>query len=200
MKSTMLTEPTQIADYLMSLFHSDGHLNYGENISQQSHAEQSAHFAQLNNGSDTLVVAALLHDIGHFLHSGTEFIANNGIDTKHEIIGAQFLERFFSKEITQPIRLHVAAKRYLARDNHYFNSLSDASKQSLELQGGAYNLRESKAFERSPAFNDAIELRRADDFAKIPNLSVPPLENYYPLLVCQIDLTLRHAKATCHTD
>jgi predicted HD phosphohydrolase len=140
---------------------------------------QSAHLAVGAGADEELVVAALLHDIGHMLSGLPEDIANDGIDDTHEEAGAAWLERHFGFAVTVPVRLHVAAKRYLcAVDRGYLDSLSPASQLSLKLQGGPFAADDARAFEQQPHFKAAVMLRRWDDGAKVPGLDVPALETY----------------------
>ena len=58
-----------------------------------------------------------------------------GKDGYHEEHGARYLARWFGAEVTEPVRLHVAAKRYLtAHDPDYYGKLSEASRLTLQLQ------------------------------------------------------------------
>jgi phosphonate degradation associated HDIG domain protein len=169
-----------IVDTIYALFAAKGDsAYYGEAISQQEHALQAAYCAEKEGATDSLVVAALLHDIGHLLHSGPEDIADRGIDARHEAIGQLWLSRHFGPEVTEPVQLHVAAKRYLcAVDPAYRSRLSPASVQSLALQGGPFTVAEARAFEANPYYREAVRLRRWDDEAKVPGLSVPDLPHY----------------------
>ena len=173
-----------IVDEVCDLFATKGHAAYvGEPVSQLEHALQSAYHAERENAADTLVVAALLHDIGHLVHKLPEDAANHGIDTRHEQMGHAWLNRYCGAEVTEPIRLHVPAKRYLcATDANYQAQLSPASMQSLALQGGPFSPDEIAEFERNPHFQAAVDLRRWDDLAKVPGLDVPPLDYYRPRL------------------
>ena len=133
--------------------------------------------------SDTLVVAALLHDIGHLLHGLPEHIADKGIDGRHEAVGEAWLVPQAGPAVTEPLRLHVAAKRYLcAVDSDYMALLSPASIKSLRLQGGPYTDDEVEAFEKNPHYQDAVRLRRWDDQAKVAGLDVPDLAHYRSVL------------------
>ena len=156
---------------------------FGERVTQLAHALQCAYLAVRADASDSLVAAALLHDIGHLLPGSDDGLAARGIDGCHEALGARWLERHFSPAVTEPIRLHVPAKRYLcATDPEYLVGLSEASRISLLLQGGAFSRHEVKQFESFPYFDDAVRLRRWDDEAKCVGLGVPPLSAYLPLL------------------
>jgi len=169
-----------VVDEILELFATKGHAAYvGEPVSQLEHALQAAYHAEQAGGDDALVSAALLHDIGHLVHKLPEDAADHGIDTRHEHLGGAWLARYFGPEVTEPIRLHVPAKRYLcATDPQYVSTLSPASVQSLGLQGGPFTSEEVRRFEAHPHFRAAVELRRYDDLAKVPNLDVPPLEHY----------------------
>jgi [1-hydroxy-2-(trimethylamino)ethyl]phosphonate dioxygenase len=152
---------------------------FGEPVSQKEHALQAAHQAEQEGAPDSLIVAALLHDIGHLLHGLPEEIADRGTDGRHEEVGEAWLSRYFGPEVAAPCRLHVAAKRYLcAVDPEYAGQLSPASVQSLALQGGPFTSAEARDFEQRPYYREAIRLRRWDDLAKIPGLDVPGLEHY----------------------
>lgn len=169
-----------VVDQIIELFATKGHDAYvGEPVSQLEHALQSAYHAESLGASDALVVAALLHDIGHLVHKLREDAADHGVDTRHEHLGQAWLARYFGPEVTEPIALHVPAKRYLcATDAEYQSQLSPASVQSLALQGGPLGDDEVRAFEQHPFYREAVTLRRCDDLAKVPNLAVPPLDHY----------------------
>ncbi len=126
---------------------------FGEPVSQLEHALQTAYHAERENAPQWLVVAALLHDIGHLLHEMPEHVADLGLDSRHEDLGHAWLAQYFGPEITAPVRMHVAAKRYLcATDAGYLSLLSPASVQSLELQGGPFSEVEAHAFEATAVF------------------------------------------------
>src|SRR5262249_4940556 len=154
---------------LMALFERGGRQAYfGEPVSQEEHALQTAYLAVQEEAADALVVAALLHDVGHLLHGLPEDVAEHGIDGHHEAVGEAWLSRHFGPEVTEPVRLHVAAKRYLcAVDPEYGQQLSQASLQSLALQGGPMSAAEIREFEQHAYFREAVRLRRWDDRAKI---------------------------------
>ncbi len=175
---------SDVIDTIFEVFASNGAAAYvGEPVTLREHMLQSAHAAELDDAPDDLVAAAVLHDIGHLLHGGPEDAAERGQDTEHEELGYTFLEEHFPPEVVEPVRLHVAAKRYLcAVDPGYLDVLSSASKLSLELQGGPMSPAEVAAFESLPQFASACRLRRYDDIAKDPDAVVPPLEHYRPVL------------------
>jgi gamma-butyrobetaine dioxygenase len=168
-----------IVDRILELFEARGAAAYlGEPVSQREHALQSAYLALEEGAPDPLVTAALLHDIGHLL-GPEEDPAEYGIDAVHEDRGCAWLAPHFGPDVTEPVRLHVMAKRYLcAVDAAYRGLLSPASIRSLELQGGALSQAEAEAFQRNPHLSGAIRLRRWDDRAKIPHLDVPGLGQY----------------------
>jgi len=156
---------------------------FGEPVTVLEHSLQSAWFVRRKGGADTLVAAALLHDVGHLLHGEGEDAADRGIDTRHEDLGAKALAAHLPAEVLDPILLHVAAKRYLCHANpRYLAALSPASVESLALQGGPMTAAEADAFLKLPHAAEAVELRHADDAAKVPQLIVPELESYRALL------------------
>jgi len=168
------------ADKIFSIFESRGDAAYyGEPVSQTEHALQTAFQAEKSGAPDTLVVAALLHDVGHLLHDLPENIAEQGIDGRHEQAGHVWLSQHFGPEITEPVKLHVPAKRYLcAADPDYLSQLSPASLRSLKLQGGPFSPEEAADFARLSHSREAVQLRHWDDQAKVLGLEVPPLEHY----------------------
>jgi [1-hydroxy-2-(trimethylamino)ethyl]phosphonate dioxygenase len=160
-----------------------GEAYFGEPVTVLEHSLQSAWFVRQKRSSDTLIASALLHDLGHLLHDAGEDAAARGLDTRHEDLGAGALLGHLPPAVLDPIRLHVAAKRYLCfAEAHYFASLSPASVESLALQGGAMSADEADAFLALVHARDAIALRHADDAAKVPGLAVPPLPSYRSLI------------------
>ncbi|HLY20566.1 MAG TPA: HD domain-containing protein [Bryobacteraceae bacterium] len=160
-----------------------GNAYFGEPVSQLEHALEAAHYAEQDQAPPWLVVAALLHDIGHLLHDLPEHIADLGIDARHEDVGHHWLAQYFGPQVTAPVRMHVDAKRYLcASDPEYLRLLSPASAQSLQLQGGAFSAAEAHEFEQRPFAREAVRLRRWDDLAKVPGMPVPGLEHYRAMI------------------
>ena len=148
-------------------------------ITQRQHALQAAWLAEKTGCPDSLVVASLLHDIGHLVHDLGDNPAETGVDDQHEDRGYQVLSAWFGPEITEPVRLHVAAKRYLcATEADYFAKLSKDSVLSLSLQGGPMSLAEVTAFDALPQSAAAIQLRRFDEQAKVKNLETPPVQHF----------------------
>jgi gamma-butyrobetaine dioxygenase len=156
----------------------------GEGVSQLDHALQAAHLAARAGAPDALVLAALLHDVGHLCApEDSEEMAGLGI-ADHEQRGADWLaQQGFGPSVTEPVRAHVAAKRYLTGSRPaYADQLSAASRETLRLQGGPMDEGEARAFEQAPGFDDALRLRHFDDAAKRPGWCVPGLDAYRPLL------------------
>ena len=170
-------------DQIRDLFNQRGHLAYGEGVTELQHALQAACLAEQDNSSGNQIVAALLHDIGHLVHGLPEDGVEQGIDGHHERIGEKWLEKYFGPEVSQPVRLHVAAKRYQCTVNpDYLAQLSPSSAKSFILQGDKMNEDEVSAFEKNPFFKDALQLRTWDDHAKDPEMETPLLEHYLPLV------------------
>jgi phosphonate degradation associated HDIG domain protein len=165
---------------IVDLYARRGHSQYGgEAVTQLEHALQAAMLAEQENASPELIVAALLHDLGHLLHDLPVDAPDAGIDDHHENSARRYLLDLLPPSVTEPIRLHVAAKRYLcATDAAYFATLSHPSIVSLALQGGKMTAAEAAEFEKMPRAADAIRLRRWDDAAKIPNYPTPSLEHF----------------------
>jgi phosphonate degradation associated HDIG domain protein len=167
-----------IEDLLDLLLMSGARQYGGERVSQLEHALQAASLAEGEGADETLVVAALLHDLGHLLAKKAE-----GRDDHHELIGAKLLEALYPRAVTEPIRLHVDAKRYLcAMEAGYFDRLSPASVHSLDLQGGVFSTGQAGLFSGQQFATDAIRLRRWDDLAKDPDAATRKLVDYEPLL------------------
>ncbi len=166
--------------HVLDCFRRRGGSNYGsESVTQVEHALQAAHAAERSGASPQLVAACLLHDIGHMLHDLPEDAPDHDIDDQHEQLGAAWLTEYFLPEVVEPVRLHVAAKRYLCyADPTYFSQLSPPSVQSLALQGGPMTASQAEHFEKHPHFRAAIDLRRFDELAKVPGLETPPIEYY----------------------
>jgi [1-hydroxy-2-(trimethylamino)ethyl]phosphonate dioxygenase len=184
------TAAEEVARLIIQLFRQHGGSLYGgECVTQCEHALQCAWLAQRGGASPALIVAALLHDIGHLLHALPDDAPERGIDDRHEELAAQWLGQRFPPGVVEPVRLHVDAKRFLcATDPVYFNRLSPPSQLSLKLQGGPMSTGEVRRFLTNPHYRDAIALRRWDDEAKIAGLSIPPVEHYAPVIVACIKI------------
>jgi phosphonate degradation associated HDIG domain protein len=184
-------------DCLLVLLAQDGARRYGgEAVSQREHALQCAALAAAEGAAPSLVAAALLHDIGHLLAppfapriapegrmGDDQEPARRRTDDRHEILGAAALAKAFGPAVAEPVRLHVAAKRWLcAVEPDYFAQLSPASVTSLGLQGGPFSVAEAGHFAALPFAEDAVRLRRWDEAAKLPGLATPPLGHYQALL------------------
>jgi phosphonate degradation associated HDIG domain protein len=152
---------------------------FGERVSVLEHSLQCAYFAARSANDPVSIAAGLLHDIGHLLHEEPEDAAARGRDTQHEELAARYLGSWFGPAVTEPIRLHVAAKRYLcAIDRDYLGQLSASSIESLELQGGPMTSEEIHEFQALPHWSNAVQLRRWDDEAKLVDLRTPGPEEY----------------------
>ena len=167
-------------DDVLGLLEACGGSQYGgERVTQLEHALQCAALAEQEHAAPELISAALLHDIGHLLHDLTDDAPDHGIDDRHETAGYQYLRGLFPDAVTEPIRLHVPAKRYLcAVDEDYRRQLSQPSLVSLKLQGGPMTRDEVSRFRENPFLDDAVRLRRWDDLAKDPSVATPPLSHY----------------------
>lgn len=173
----MTTSPV---DVIAGVFASAGARDYlGEPVSVAGHLLQCGALASGAGAPAPLVAAALLHDIGHLVSGeGDEYG-----DIRHGAAGAGWLSAWFPPAVTEPVRLHVAAKRYLCgTEPDYLARLSPASVRTLELQGGPMTPEEAAAFEERPHAADAVAVRRWDDHAKEPDAPVPALGSFRPLL------------------
>ena len=171
-----------ILDKIISNFKNNKSLYIGEKLTMSEHMIQSAMLAEKSKCNDNLICSCLLHDYGHFLIENPDNLVKINKDGEHEAIGYEYLKKFFKKEIVEPIRHHVLAKRYLARNKKYFNFLSEASKISLKLQGGVLNDKESKEFKKKKYFKNSILVRKFDEAAKKTNIKMKSIDNYKSLL------------------
>lgn len=180
---TSEVDPKQQAlEALLAIYDGRATGRYGLSlINQRAHAVQSGYHARAQGLSASMVVAALLHDIGHMVHDLGEHPAAQGLDDRHEEVGAAWLIGYFGPEVTEPIRLHVAAKRYLcAVEPDYRSRLSSDSIESLNLQGGQMSSAEVSAFRNQPCWEDAVALRRIDELAKDPDGPMPDFVAFAP--------------------
>lgn len=167
---------------IAGLFAGEGAGEYlGEAVTMAEHMLQAGAAAQAAGAPDHLVAAALLHDVGHFGGTGLELMA--GQDNRHSHTGADRLSQWFPAEVTEPIRLHVAAKRYLcAVEPAYREQLSEASEFTLRVQGGPMTDAQAAEFAARPGAADAVAVRRWDDEAKVADAATPDFDHFRPLL------------------
>ena len=189
--TTPLTPDTIVA-FIADIFNRRGSDSYlGEQVTMSEHMLQGAQLAEVAGAPDTMVAGALLHDIGHYTNEFPEDALEQGTDTLHEEAGAAVLDPFFPGTVTDCIRWHVAAKRYLcATDPDYFGRLSAASVHTLNLQGGPMDADEVTQFAKHPNLNAILQVRIWDDEGKVKNMPTPPFEHYAPLLQRVVDAHL----------
>lgn len=173
-----MTDP--LRQQLLTVYAGRATRRYGLSaVNQLQHALQSAAQAEADGCTPATVLASLLHDVGHMIHELGEDPAGRGIDDVHEELGAQWLARHFTPAVVEPVRLHVAAKRYLcATEADYFGKLSPDSVRSLGLQGGPMSADEVAAFRRLPHCEEAVRLRRYDEGAKDPQASTADFDHF----------------------
>ena len=173
-----------IVEFIADIFERRGAEPYlGEQVSMSEHMLQGAVLAEAEGAPEELVAAALLHDIGHYTSEFGPMSLGDERDNYHEESGAMVLAPFFPSVITECVRLHVPAKRYLcATDKGYHDRLSEASKHTLMLQGGPMSAEEVKDFESNPYHREAVRVRIWDDEGKKPGVVTPEFRHYVPLL------------------
>jgi len=167
-------------DAIAELFAGPGARDYlGEAVTIGEHMRQAGALAEAAGAAAPLVAAALLHDIAH-LRSET--------DARHGIAGGQWLSQWFGPVVTEPVRLHVAAKRYLcATEPGYFGRLSAESVRTLALPGGPMAPEQAAAFGALPYAADAVAVRRWDDEAKDPSVAPPEFGHFEALLTALLE-------------
>lgn len=167
-------------DDIAVLFTRHGHTQYtGEPVTQLEHALQSAWLAEQEGTTPSLIVASLLHDLGHLLEDLGQTPTLAGIDDLHQYRVLPFLRGVFDEAVLAPIALHVDAKRYLcATDPDYYAQLSADSVRSLQLQGGIFDVEQAAAFIDRPYSEEAVRLRRWDDRAKTAGLTTPDYAHF----------------------
>jgi phosphonate degradation associated HDIG domain protein len=197
----MTTEQAKsITDEIFDLYKSHGGAEYaGEKVSQLEHMAQAAQLAEEEGHDEEVILAAFLHDIGHISgnRNGEESMSGSheemdGFGIKdHEELGAEFLQKKgFSKKIVRLVESHVEAKRYLTvKDPSYYAQLSEASKRTLEYQGGPMTEDEAAAFEKYPLFSLIINMRKWDEQAKIEHKPLPDLGRYREMMVHHLEST-----------
>lgn len=171
-------------DVIGELFAGEGAADYlGEPVSQAAHMLQAAALAERSGAPPAAIAAALLHDVGHLVGARSGHDLMGGTDNWHQDQGASWLAQWFGPDITEPVRLHVDAKRYLcAVEPGYLGRLSPASVFTLGVQGGPMGPAEIVAFEANSYASAACQVRRWDDEAKDPSALVPPFGHYAALL------------------
>lgn len=184
-------QATNIANDIILLYEQYGGSEYaGEKVTQLEHMVQAARLAEQEGYDEEVILAAFLHDVGHICVSAQEGNAMGGWGVKdHEEVGADYLrEKGFSKRLARLVASHVEAKRYLTwKDPLYYEQLSEASKITLEYQGGPMLTDEAGAFEAHPLFSLIIKMRHWDDVAKIEHLEVGDLEKYRAMIVRHLE-------------
>ncbi len=185
----MKLDKSTIVSFLADVFERRGAENYlGEKVTMAAHMLQGAALAEQEGAPDELVAAALLHDIGHFTSEFGAYSPDDIIDKYHDAAGAQVLKPFFPPVVTECVRLHVAAKRYLCATNPgYLDQLSAASMHSLSLQGGAMEQEEVSAFESKPFHKEAVKVRKWDDEGKVAGTATNSFGDYTNLLQKVVD-------------
>ena len=177
-----------IISRILTLFRNRGGETYGsEAVTQLEHALQTASLAHQSGASSVLITAALLHDIGHLLDDdplGEPHTRDpENLDDAHETRGSRWLSERFGPEVSDPVRLHVAAKRYLCTvEPEYLQRLSPTALQSFHDQGGPMSSAEIEAFESEANYEVALSVRRWDDTAKVPGQIAPSIEKFIPHL------------------
>ena len=180
----MTTAGLSPVQMIAELFASEGAADYlGEAVTQATHMLQAAALAEQAQAARPLIAAALLHDVGHFTGAITGRDLMAGTDNRHSHQGAEWLAQWFGPEVTEPVRLHVDAKRYLcAIEPGYLDKLSPASVYTLGVQGGPMAAAEAAGFAASPFAADACRVRRWDDQAKVPDAPTPAFGHFVPVL------------------
>ncbi len=183
-----------IVAFLQDIFDRRGNEEYlGEPVTMAEHMLQGAHLAELAGESEATVVAALLHDIGHFTSEFGTFSMNDTEDRLHEEAGATVLQPFFPSIVIDCVQHHVSAKRYLcATRPEYYQQLSDASVHSLNLQGGPMSSAEVQTFEQQKNLQDIVKVRQFDDAGKIANLKTKSFADYAPMVQRVVDSCRKH--------
>jgi len=175
-----------IVDKILNNYQTKKNFYFGEKVTISDHMIQTAMLAEKNHSSKSLICACLLHDYGHFVIEDPDLLVLKSLDGKHESVGFYFLKDYFKPEVTEPIKLHVQAKRYLSRNKSNYDLLSDPSKISLELQGGIMGEEEAQKFTSLKFYKDSIMLRKYDDDGKIPNIKMKKIDDYRDLITSQL--------------
>lgn len=184
----VMGSPEALWSELTTLFNRQGDVVYDDSVTQRQHALQCATLALDARSDASLITASLLHDIGHMLLDDSrercaidrdDEDSGHSVNLGHETIASNWLARNFARAVTEPVRLHVAAKRYLCfSEPTYAEKLSSASRSSLEIQGGAFTKAEADEFLLLPESRDAVAVRRFNDMARKVGDDVHPLEAF----------------------
>ena len=183
-------DASNIIVFLSGIFERLGVENYlGENVSTADHMLQGAALAEKSGASEELIAAILLHDVGHFTSEFGTYSSDDIQDKYHDTAGGELLEPFFPQRVSECVRLHVAAKRYLcAKEPAYFDQLSKTSVHTLSLQGGPMSKGEVAEFETSTYYQDAVKVRKWDDFGKAAGVKTKTFSDYSEMLQNIVDL------------
>jgi len=172
--------PEQVIAEVFALYQQHGNTEYiGEPVSQIEHMSQSAQLALAEDFDDEVVLAAFFHDIGHLCGSDSEAEHMGGYGVmSHERVGADYLRQCgFSERVATLVEYHVQAKRYLTLTKPgYYDQLSEASRRTLEYQGGVMSVEEAQAFEQDPLCSISLRMRQWDEWAKEMHVPVMDLE------------------------
>jgi phosphonate degradation associated HDIG domain protein len=187
----MPTPPTRdtIVAFIADIFERRGGEEYlGEPVTMARHMLQGATIAENSGLDEEIIVAALLHDIGHFTSEFGTYSPDDTADKYHEDAGAALLAPFFPAVITDCVRHHVAAKRYLCATRPvYLRRLSAASVHTLSLQGGPMSADEVAEFEKNPNLAAIIQVRYLDEAGKRPDMTTPDFAHFAPMVQRQVD-------------
>ena len=175
-----------IIDKIIKNYKTNKSLYIGEKITTTEHMIQSAMLAEKNKSPTSLVCASLLHDYGHFILDNPNELVNKKLDGEHEYIAYRYLKKYFKKSVVEPIKNHVKAKRYLARNKKYYKILSPASVVSLNLQGGIMKYKEAIKFKKEKFFSDSIKLRKFDEVAKKIGVEIKDINEYKDILISNL--------------
>lgn len=175
--------PVDVVEEVQALLALRGHEHHGEVVDQRRHGLQCAALARAAGAPDHLVVAALLHDIGHLVAPGPAERRDEYDDDHHEAVGARWVAPRFGPAVAGPVALHVVAKRYRCTvDPGYAATLSPTSVQTLQAQGGLLDAAGVARFEAHPGAADALALREWDEAAKVPERVSPGIGVFVPEL------------------
>ncbi|MBD1391582.1 HDIG domain-containing metalloprotein [Mucilaginibacter glaciei] len=189
-----LRSPEEITDQVFGLYEQHGDEDYiGEPVSQIEHMSQAAALAEAEGYDEEVILAAFFHDIGHLCAAGAEVGSMDGMgNIDHEKLGAEYLlERGYSARLAALVNGHVVAKRYLTfKHPEYFEKLSEASRATLNFQGGVMSADEAKAFEQNPDADLIIRMRVWDDEAKITEIPVDNIAHLKKLSIKHLQYNL----------